>query len=191
MQDFYVESPELARMSAAEVAAMRAELGGVTLHGKHVPRPVRNWSQCGLPFPIMQALKKAGYGEPLPVQAQALPIIMSGRDCIAVATTGSGKTLGFVLPMLRHVNDQVVKGFDEKEGNGPIGLVIAPTRELVQQVRCCCAANHYLLHLQGLVPKLLFAHVGCLIWVARCSLQLGKPMTYCIFGAASFSAAHR
>jgi ATP-dependent RNA helicase DDX46/PRP5 len=135
VQEFYVESPELSRMSEAEVADLRRELGGIKVHGKNVPRPVRNWAQCGLPLPVMQALKKANYAEPLAVQAQCLPIIMSGRDCIAVATTGSGKTLGFVLPMLRHVNDQVQRVFDEKNGNGPIGLVIAPTRELVQQVR--------------------------------------------------------
>ena len=60
---------------------------------------------------------------------------MSGRDCIGVATTGSGKTLAYVLPMLRNVNDAVVRGLDESLGNGPLGLIVAPTRELVQQVR--------------------------------------------------------
>ena len=60
---------------------------------------------------------------------------MSGRDCIGVATTGSGKTLAYVLPMLRNVNDAVARGLDESFGNGPLGLIIAPTRELVQQVR--------------------------------------------------------
>ncbi|KAG2272602.1 hypothetical protein Bca52824_067157 [Brassica carinata] len=55
---------------------------------------------------------------------------MSGRDCIAVAATGSGKTLGFVLPMLRHIKDQP----PVESGDGPIGLVMAPTRELVQQI---------------------------------------------------------
>jgi ATP-dependent helicase YprA (DUF1998 family) len=147
MQVFYIESPDLARISEAQVAEIRLELGGIKVHGKNVPRPVRNWSQCGLSFPILQALKKAGFTEPLPIQAQALPVIMSGRDCIGVATTGSGKTLAFVLPMLRHVTDQVVRGFDEKTGNGPIGLVIAPTRELVQQA---CL-------LSCLVPRLALA----------------------------------
>jgi ATP-dependent RNA helicase DDX46/PRP5 len=64
------------------------------------------------------------------VQAQALPIIMSGRDCIGIAKTGSGKTLAFVLPMLRHVKDQPPL----EQGDGPICLVVAPTRELVQQI---------------------------------------------------------
>lgn len=72
------------------------------------------------------------------MQALALPVIMSGRDCIGVATTGSGKTLAYVLPMLRNVNDAVVRGLDESLGNGPLGLIVAPTRELVQQVRMTC-----------------------------------------------------
>lgn len=138
---FYIESPDVARMTDADVTALRAELGGIKVHGKNAPKPVRNWAQCGLPFLVVQALKKAKYPAPLPIQAQALPVIMSGRDCIGVATTGSGKTLGFVLPMLRHVNDQVVRGIDEKAGTGPIGLVIAPTRELVQQVRAASRSN--------------------------------------------------
>jgi hypothetical protein len=55
---------------------------------------------------------------------------MSGRDCIGIAKTGSGKTLAFVLPLLRHIRDQPAL----KDGEGPIGLIMAPTRELVQQI---------------------------------------------------------
>jgi hypothetical protein len=55
---------------------------------------------------------------------------MSGRDCIGIAKTGSGKTLAFVLPLLRHVKDQPPLA----QGDGPIGLIMAPTRELVQQI---------------------------------------------------------
>lgn len=68
---------------------------------------------------------------PLPLCAlQALPIIMSGRDCIGIAKTGSGKTLAFVLPLLRHIRDQA----ELQDGDGPIALIMAPTRELVQQI---------------------------------------------------------
>ena len=79
------------------------------------------------------------------MQALALPVVMSGRDCIGVATTGSGKTLAYVLPMMRNVNDAVVKGLDESLGNGPLGLIIAPTRELVQQVGPPAVSNAVLL----------------------------------------------
>ncbi len=56
---------------------------------------------------MLDVLQKGGFARPMPIQAQALPAIMSGRDCIGIAKTGSGKTLAFVLPMLRHIKDQV------------------------------------------------------------------------------------
>ncbi len=79
----------------------------VQVRGKDIPKPVKNWNQCGLSSRVLEVLLKAGYAKPMPIQAQALPAIMSGRDCIGIAKTGSGKTLGFVLPMLRHIKDQV------------------------------------------------------------------------------------
>ena len=77
------------------------------VRGKDIPKPVRSWNQCGLATRVLDILRKAGFDKPLPIQAQALPVIMSGRDCIGIAKTGSGKTLAFVLPMLRHIKDQV------------------------------------------------------------------------------------
>jgi len=62
------------------------------------------------------------------------------RDCIGIAKTGSGKTLAFVLPMLRHIKDQPPL----MQGDGPIGLVMAPTRELVQQISKVRACQVYL-----------------------------------------------
>lgn len=79
---------------------------------------------------MLDILKKSSFQKPLPIQAQALPIIMSGRDCIGIAKTGSGKTLAFVIPMLRHIKDQP----SLEVGDGPIGMIMAPTRELVQQI---------------------------------------------------------
>ena len=60
------------------------------------------------------------YERPTPIQAQAIPAIMSGRDLIGIAKTGSGKTLGFVIPMLRHILDQ--PAIDE--GDGPLGELV-------------------------------------------------------------------
>ena len=64
---------------------------------------------------------------------------MSGRDCIGIAKTGSGKTLAFVLPMLRHVKDQPPLA----QGDGPVALAMAPTRELVTQVGGGKTGFHY------------------------------------------------
>ncbi|KAI6653795.1 ATP-dependent RNA helicase DDX42-like [Oopsacas minuta] len=61
---------------------------------------------------------------------QALPAALEGRDLIGIAQTGSGKTLGYVIPLIVHVLDQE----EMKEGDGPIGLILAPTRELCQQI---------------------------------------------------------
>jgi ATP-dependent RNA helicase DDX46/PRP5 len=116
-------------MTSEEVAAYRKQLE-LKVHGKDVPKPIKTWVQSGQTSKLLDTIKKFGFERPMPIQAQALPVIMSGRDCIGVAKTGSGKTLAFVLPMLRHVKDQppVVSG------DGPIGLIVAPTRELVVQI---------------------------------------------------------
>ncbi|KAK6146970.1 hypothetical protein DH2020_017882 [Rehmannia glutinosa] len=128
-KNFYIEAKEISRMTSEEVASYRKQLE-LKIHGKDVPKPVKTWHQTGLSTKILDAIKKLNYEKPMPIQAQALPIIMSGRDCIGIAKTGSGKTLAFVLPMLRHIKDQPPL----VSGDGPIGLIMAPTRELVQQI---------------------------------------------------------
>lgn len=128
-KNFYIEVKEISRMTQEEAAAYRKELE-LKIRGKDVPRPLKTWNQTGLNNKVLDVIKKAGFEKPMPIQAQALPIIMSGRDCIGIAKTGSGKTLAFVLPMLRHIMDQPPL----QQGDGPIGLIMAPTRELVQQI---------------------------------------------------------
>ncbi|PIN13308.1 RNA helicase [Handroanthus impetiginosus] len=128
-KNFYIEVKESSRMTSEEVAAYRKQLE-LKIHGKDVPKPVKTWHQTGLSTKILDTIKKLNYEKPMPIQAQALPVIMSGRDCIGIAKTGSGKTLAFVLPMLRHIKDQPPL----MSGDGPIGLIMAPTRELVQQI---------------------------------------------------------
>lgn len=129
-RNFYIEVPELARMSSTEVDSYRRSLDGVKVRGKDVPKPVKNWNQCGLSARVLETIRRAGFDTPLPIQSQALPVIMGGRDCIGIAKTGSGKTLAFTLPLIRHIKDQppVVSG------DGPVGLIMAPTRELVTQI---------------------------------------------------------
>lgn len=128
-KNFYIEVKEIARMSLDDVAAYRKELE-LKVHGKDVPKPIKTWHQTGLTTKILDVIKKQGFEKPMPIQTQAFPVIMSGRDCIGIAKTGSGKTLAFVLPMLRHIKDQPPL----MSGDGPIGLIMAPTRELVQQI---------------------------------------------------------
>ena len=113
---------------------LRRTMDGIRVRGRDVPAPITSWNQAGLSQRLQDALRKAGFAAPLPIQAQALPAIMSGRDCIGIAKTGSGKTLAYVLPMLRHIKDQPPL----RDGDGPVGLVLAPTRELVAQIAREC-----------------------------------------------------
>ncbi|KAL1123116.1 hypothetical protein AAG570_002204, partial [Ranatra chinensis] len=127
---FYVEVPEIARMTNEEVEAYRDELEGIRVKGKGCPKPIKSWAQCGVSKKVLDVLKKQNYEKPTPIQAQAIPAIMSGRDLIGIAKTGSGKTLAFVLPMLRHILDQPPL----EDTDGPIAIIMTPTRELCMQI---------------------------------------------------------
>ena len=131
---FYHEPPELNDMTEEEVADLRLELDGIKIRGVNAPKPVQKWSQCGLGVQTMDVIDKLGYERPSAIQSQAIPSIMSGRDVIGVAKTGSGKTIAFLLPMFRHIKDQ--RPLDTLDG--PIGLVMAPTRELATQIHKEC-----------------------------------------------------
>lgn len=133
-KNFYVEVPELARMSPEEVNEHRLELEGIVVKGKGCPKPIKTWVQCGISMKVLTAMKKHNYEKPTPIQAQAIPAIMSGRDLIGIAKTGSGKTIAFLLPMFRHILDQRQVG----EAEGPIAMIMTPTRELALQITKEC-----------------------------------------------------
>lgn len=100
-KDFYVEVPELSKMTQEEVDAYKKELEDIQVKGKGCPKPIKTWAHCGVSKKEMDVLKKLGFEKPTPIQCQAIPAIMSGRDLIGIAKTGSGKTLAFILPMFR------------------------------------------------------------------------------------------
>ncbi|RPA90662.1 pre-mRNA-processing ATP-dependent RNA helicase PRP5 [Choiromyces venosus 120613-1] len=129
-KSFYVEPAELADMTEAEVDELRLELDGIKIRGQDCPKPVQKWSQCGLPAQTLSVIRQLNYDKPTSIQAQAIPAIMSGRNVIGVAKTGSGKTIAFLLPMFRHIKDQ--RPLESQEG--PISLIMTPTRELAVQI---------------------------------------------------------
>ena len=100
------------------------------------------FTALGLGTKIAQALKDKGYVEPTPIQAKAIPIILSGRDAIGVAQTGTGKTAAFVLPLLERL---ATTSQPERRMRA---LVIAPTRELVVQIEENIRAYGRHLHLR-------------------------------------------
>ena len=79
---------------------------------------------------MIKEISRLGLEAPTPIQAQSLPVALSGRDMIGVAKTGSGKTFAYIWPMVVHIMAQR----ELSKGEGPIGLVLAPTRELAQQI---------------------------------------------------------
>jgi len=90
-----------------------------------------NFNELGLSEPILRAIKEAGYTTPTPIQAQAIPQVLTGGDLLAGAQTGTGKTAGFTLPIL-HLLSQ--KPLSEVLKGKPRCLMLTPTRELAAQI---------------------------------------------------------
>jgi superfamily II DNA/RNA helicase len=93
------------------------------------PEP-RTFAELGLAPQIVAELARRGVESPFPIQARTMPDALAGRDVLGRAQTGSGKTLGFGLPMLT----RLVSGVDGRRAGAPRGLVLVPTRELAKQV---------------------------------------------------------
>ncbi|OCF35417.1 pre-mRNA-processing ATP-dependent RNA helicase PRP5 [Kwoniella heveanensis BCC8398] len=127
---FYNPPIEVQEMDEEDAELLRLEMDGIKIRGQDAPKPVKNWGAFGLPSGCLEVIRHKGWAAPTSIQAQAIPAIMSGRDVIGIAKTGSGKTIAFLLPLLRHVRDQrPVTGSE-----GPIAIVMSPTRELASQI---------------------------------------------------------
>ena len=106
---------------------------GIATKGGQIPNPMRNWSESGLPRRLLDIVAKVGYDEPSPIQRAAIPIALLARDLIGVAVTGSGKTAAFLLPLLVYISE-LPPLTEATKNDGPYALILAPTRELVQQI---------------------------------------------------------
>jgi ATP-dependent RNA helicase RhlE len=89
-----------------------------------------NFNELGLSQPVLQALDLKGYDNPTPIQAQAIPTVLSGRDLLGIAQTGTGKTAAFMLPSI----DRLVASGKHAQRKQCRMLVLAPTRELAGQI---------------------------------------------------------
>ncbi|XP_040264401.1 probable ATP-dependent RNA helicase DDX17 isoform X1 [Bufo bufo] len=129
-KNFYTEHPEVAHMSIHDVEELRRKKE-ITVRGINCPKPVYTFQQSNFPQYVMDVLIDQRFKEPTPIQCQGFPLALSGRDMVGIAQTGSGKTLAYLLPAMVHINHQPYL----ERGDGPICLVLAPTRELAQQVQ--------------------------------------------------------
>jgi ATP-dependent RNA helicase DDX5/DBP2 len=100
----------------------------IAVHGRDAPLPVLDMNGFSWPPAIQQALQSDGHSAPTPIQSQGWPIVLLDRDMVGVAQTGSGKTLCYVLPAFVRIAREGVQ-------RGPKCVVLAPTRELAQQIQ--------------------------------------------------------
>ncbi|XP_062194053.1 DEAD-box ATP-dependent RNA helicase 14-like isoform X2 [Phragmites australis] len=102
----------------------------ITIVGNEAPAPFMTFQSTGFPSEILREVQQAGFSAPTPIQAQSWPIAIKGRDIVAVAKTGSGKTLGYLLPGFL-----LLKRLQHNSREGPTVLVLSPTRELATQIQ--------------------------------------------------------
>ncbi|KAH0252440.1 P-loop containing nucleoside triphosphate hydrolase protein, partial [Aureobasidium melanogenum] len=129
-KSFYKEAPSVAERSQAEVDEFR-KTHQIAVSGKNVPKPVQTFDEAGFPGYVINEVKAQGFANPTPIQSQGWPMALSGRDVVGIAETGSGKTLTYCLPSIVHINAQPLLS----PGDGPIVLILAPTRELAVQIQ--------------------------------------------------------
>ena len=97
-----------------------------------IPNPVMNFAQAFAHYPqLLEAVQSQQFKDPSPIQCQAWPVLLKGHDLIGIAQTGTGKTLAFLLPAFVHIEGQPTP---RSERSGPSVLIMAPTRELAQQI---------------------------------------------------------
>ncbi|CAG8950362.1 hypothetical protein HYFRA_00006855, partial [Hymenoscyphus fraxineus] len=105
----------------------------ISTKGGGIPNPMRSWQESGLPKRLLDVVAQVGYDEPSAVQRAAIPIALQARDLIGVAVTGSGKTAAFLLPLLVYISE--LPPLNEfTKNDGPYAIILAPTRELAQQI---------------------------------------------------------
>ena len=172
-KSFYIEPSDLKDLNEDDVTELRAELDNIKVRGTEVPKPAVKWSQCGLTNQIQNVISTLNYEKPSSIQSQAIPAIMSGRDVIGVAKTGSGKTVAFLLPMFRHIKAQR----DLKKMEGPIALIMTPTRELATQIHKDCKP-----FLKALDLRAVCAYGGAPIKDQIGALKTGAHIVVCTPG---------
>ncbi|XP_068217640.1 probable ATP-dependent RNA helicase ddx17 [Palaemon carinicauda] len=136
VKDLYIEDPAIASMTDEEVKDFRKSNFDMEVKCINkefqIPNPVKLFEQAFSSYPlILKEISKQGFENPSAIQCQSWPILMKGYDMIGTSHTGSGKTLAFLLPALLHICAQPTPRWERP---GPTCLVLAPTRELAQQI---------------------------------------------------------
>jgi ATP-dependent RNA helicase DDX41 len=104
----------------------------IIVEGSGCAPPIKSFKEMKIPGCILDMLVQKGISRPTPIQVQGIPALLSGRDIIGIAFTGSGKTLTFTLPMVMFALEEEMN-MPLEPGEGPLGLILCPARELARQ----------------------------------------------------------
>ncbi|XP_059052282.1 ATP-dependent RNA helicase DDX42 [Achroia grisella] len=196
-KNFYTPHEDIEKLTPEQVEELKKNLG-VKITGPDPPRPVSSFAHLGFDEQLMRAIRRSEYSQPTPVQAAGVPAALSGRDLIGIARTGSGKTAAFLWPLLVHIMDQK----ELAPGDGPIGLILAPTRELAQQIymeakrfgkvyniRCVCCYGggskwEQTKALEGGGAEIIVGTPGRVIDLIKCKATNLQRVTYLVLDEA-------
>jgi len=131
--DRHWSDKELDNMTERDWRIFREDYN-ISIKGGNVANPIRQWRESSIPEAILDIIDNVGYKEPSPIQRQAIPIGLTNRDIIGVAETGSGKTAAFLIPLLVWIQSLPKQTRIEEADQGPYAIIMAPTRELAQQI---------------------------------------------------------
>ncbi|KAF9805393.1 hypothetical protein SFRURICE_018284, partial [Spodoptera frugiperda] len=196
-KNFYTPHEDIEKLTPQQVEELKKNLG-VKISGPDPPKPVSSFAHLGFDEQLMKAIRRSEYTQPTPVQAAGVPAALSGRDLIGIARTGSGKTAAFLWPLLVHIMDQK----ELAPGDGPIGLILAPTRELAQQIymeakrfgkvyniRCVCCYGggskwEQCKALEGGGAEIIVGTPGRVIDLIKCKATNLQRVTYLVLDEA-------
>lgn len=132
VKDFYVPTESVRRRSEEECEEIRRANDISIIGGENVPKVIVSFEESSFPEYVVRSLYRqfGPNARPTPIQMQGWPIALSGRSVVGIAQTGSGKTLAYILPAVVHINAQA----PAEPREGPIALVLVPTRELCTQI---------------------------------------------------------
>lgn len=171
-KNFYEEHEELHGLTGTQVIELRQKLN-LRVSGAAPPKPCTSFAHFGFDEQLMHQIRKSEYTQPTPIQCQGVPIALSGRDMIGIAKTGSGKTAAFIWPMLVHIMDQK----ELEPGEGPIAIIVCPTRELCQQIHTECKRFGKAYSLRSVA-----VYGGGSMWEQSKALQEGAEIVVCTPG---------
>ena len=128
-RNFYEEHPDTVGLFKIQVIDLQQKLN-VKVSGPSPPNPVSSFAHFGFDESLLKSIRKSEFSSPTSIQAMGIPAVLGGRDVLVIAQTGSGNTSSFIWPMLVHIMDQR----ELASGEGPIALVLVPTRELAMEI---------------------------------------------------------